>query len=98
VAGCLSANRSLPARRGRSIFAAQSNLAFLGMWRCSNRPDLAELLPLDADAAEVGLSLLSLAPHIDSSFVIYSARKRRPSSRFDSISSPPQRETLGEEG
>ena len=42
--------------------------------------------------AEVGLSLLSLAPHIDSSFVIYSARKRRPSSRFDSISSPSQRE------
>ena len=30
--------------------AAQSNLAFLGMWRCSNRPDLAELLPFDADA------------------------------------------------
>ena len=27
-----SASRSLPARRGRSIFAAQSNLAFLGMW------------------------------------------------------------------
>ena len=33
-----------------SIFAAQSNLAFLGMWRCSTRPDLAELLPFDADA------------------------------------------------
>ena len=32
------------------LFAAQSNLAFLGMWRCSNRPDLAELLPFDADA------------------------------------------------
>lgn len=31
-------------------FAAQSNLAFLGMWRCSTRPDLAELLPFDADA------------------------------------------------
>ena len=30
--------------------AAQSNLAFLGMWRCSTRPDLAELLPFDADA------------------------------------------------
>ena len=29
---------------------AQSNLAFLGMWRCSTRPDLAELLPFDADA------------------------------------------------
>jgi len=42
--------------------------------------------------AEVGLYLLSPAPHIDSSFVIYSARKRRPSSRFDSISSPSQRE------
>ena len=42
--------------------------------------------------AEVGLSLLSRAPHIDSSFVIYSARKRRLSSRFDSISSPSQRE------
>ena len=24
--------------------------AFLGMWRCSTRPDLAELLPFDADA------------------------------------------------
>ena len=23
---------------------------FLGMWRCSTRPDLAELLPFDADA------------------------------------------------
>ena len=45
----------------------------------------------DRVEAEVGLSLLSLAPHIDSSFVIYSARKRRPSSRFDSISSPHQR-------
>ena len=33
-----------------SIFAAQSNLAFLGMWRCSTRPDLAELLPFDEDA------------------------------------------------
>ena len=32
------------------LFAAQSNLAFLGMWRCSTRPDLAELLPFDADA------------------------------------------------
>ena len=30
--------------------AAQSHLAFLGMWRCSTRPDLAELLPFDADA------------------------------------------------
>ena len=29
---------------------AESNLAFLGMWRCSTRPDLAELLPFDADA------------------------------------------------
>ena len=42
--------------------------------------------------AEVGLSLLSLAPHIDSSFVMYPARKRRPSSNFDSISSPSQSE------
>ena len=33
-----------------SIFAAQSNLAFLGMWIESTRPDLAELLPFDADA------------------------------------------------
>ena len=32
------------------LFAAQSNLAFLGMWRCSTRPDLAELLPFDEDA------------------------------------------------
>jgi len=32
------------------LFAAQSNLAFLGMWRCSTRPNLAELLPFDADA------------------------------------------------
>ena len=32
------------------VSAAQSNLAFLGMWRCSTRPDLAELLPFDADA------------------------------------------------
>ena len=31
-------------------FAAQSNLAFLGMWIESTRPDLAELLPFDADA------------------------------------------------
>jgi len=45
----------------------------------------------DRVEAEVGLSLLSLAPHIDSSFVIYPARKRRPSSRLDSISSPPRR-------
>ena len=44
--------------RGRSflladlllLFAAQSNLAFLGMWIESTRPDLAELLPCDADA------------------------------------------------
>ena len=28
----------------------QPHLAFLGMWRCSTRPDLAELLPFDADA------------------------------------------------
>ena len=42
--------------------------------------------------AEVGLSLLSLAPHIDSSFVLYPTRKRRPSSNFDSISSLSQRE------
>ena len=28
----------------------QSNLAFLGMWRCSTRPDLAELLPFEEDA------------------------------------------------
>ena len=33
-----------------TVSAAQSNLAFLGMWRCSTRPDLAELLPFDADA------------------------------------------------
>ena len=33
-----------------SIFAAQSNLAFLGMWIELTRPDLAELLPFDADA------------------------------------------------
>ena len=32
------------------LFAAQSNLAFLGMWIESTRPDLAELLPFDADA------------------------------------------------
>ena len=31
-------------------FAAQSNLAFLGMWIELTRPGLAELLPLDADA------------------------------------------------
>ena len=31
-------------------FAAQSNLAFLGMWIELTRPDLAELLPFDADA------------------------------------------------
>ena len=44
--------------RGRSflladlllLFAAQSNLAFLGMWIELTRPDLAELLPFDADA------------------------------------------------
>ena len=41
---------------------------------------------------EVGLSFLSLAPHIDSSFVLYPTRKRRPSSNFDSISSLSQRE------
>ena len=35
---------------GEPLTAAQSNLAFLGMWRCSTRPDLAELLPFDADA------------------------------------------------
>ena len=32
------------------LFAAQSNLAFLGMWIELTRPDLAELLPFDADA------------------------------------------------
>ena len=42
VAGAFSASRSLPHNK--------SNLAFLGMWRCSTRPDLAELLPFDADA------------------------------------------------
>ena len=31
-------------------FAAQSNLAFLGMWIELTRPDLPELLPFDADA------------------------------------------------
>ena len=44
--------------RGRSflladlllLFAAQSNLVFLGMWIELTRPDLAELLPFDADA------------------------------------------------
>ena len=41
---------------------------------------------------EVGLSFLSLAPHIDSSFVLYPTRKRRPSSNFVSISSLSQRE------
>ena len=41
---------------------------------------------------EVGLSFLSLAPHIDSSFVLYPTLKRRPSSNFDSISSLSQRE------
>ena len=30
--------------------AAQSNLAFLGMWITSSRPDLAGFLPFDADA------------------------------------------------
>ena len=38
-----------PLTAGRSIFAAQSNLAFLGMWITSNRPDLASFLPFDAD-------------------------------------------------
>ena len=32
------------------LFAAQSNLAFLGMWIELTRMDLAELLPFDADA------------------------------------------------
>ena len=32
------------------LFAAQSNLAFLGMWITSNRPDQAKFLPFDADA------------------------------------------------
>ena len=32
------------------LFAAQSNLAFLGMWIELTRWDLAELLPFDADA------------------------------------------------
>ena len=50
VAGCLSANRSLPAPIFQVTAAAQSNLAFLGMWIESTRPDLAELLPFDADA------------------------------------------------
>ena len=40
VAGCLP----------RRVSAAQSNLAFLGMWIELTRPDLAELLPFDADA------------------------------------------------
>ena len=31
-------------------FAAQSNLAFLGMWIELNRPDVASFLPFDADA------------------------------------------------
>ena len=39
-----------PLTAGADFSAAQSNLAFLGMWRCSTRPDLAELLPFDADA------------------------------------------------
>ena len=44
--------------RGRSflladlllLFAAQSNLAFLGMWITSNRSDQASFLPFDVDA------------------------------------------------
>ena len=45
---CTLGQRPRTGSRRRS--AAQSNLAFLGMWRCSTRPDLAELLPFDADA------------------------------------------------
>ena len=36
--------------RRAAVFAAQSNLAFLGMWITSSRPDLAGFLPFDADA------------------------------------------------
>ena len=50
VAGPFSSLTSSSSSSSSSIFAAQSNLAFLGMWRCSTRPDLAELLPFDADA------------------------------------------------
>ena len=43
------------------LLAAQSNLAFLGMWRCSTRPDLAELLPFDADAGSSSNMVSSMA-------------------------------------
>ena len=54
---------------------AQSNLAFLGMWRCSTRPDLAELLPFDADAGSSS-NMVSSQPGVPIGLQSWSARSK----------------------
>jgi len=50
VAGPFSSLTSSSSSSSSSIFAAQSNLAFLGMWIESTGSTQSELLPFDADA------------------------------------------------
>ena len=75
-------------------FAAQSNLAFLGMWRCSNRPDLAELLPFDADAGSSS-NMVSSQPGVplglQSSNAVFSFPPSSPLSIFSKSSALFQR-------
>ena len=58
-----------------SIFAAQSNLAFLGMWIELTRPDLAELLPFDADAGSSS-NMVSSQPGVPLGLQSWSARSK----------------------
>ena len=56
-------------------FAAQSNLAFLGMWIELTRPDLAELLPFDADAGSSS-NMVSSQPGVPLGLQSWSARSK----------------------
>ena len=56
-------------------FAAQSNLAFLGMWIELNRVYQAELLPFDADAGSSS-NMVSSQPGVPLGLQSWSARSK----------------------
>ena len=56
-------------------FAAQSNLAFLGMWIELNRVYQAELLPFDADAGSSS-NMVSSQPGLPKGLQSWSARSK----------------------
>ena len=58
--------------RGRSFLLAD---LLLGMWRCSTRPDLAELLPFDADAGSSS-NMVSSQPGVPLGLQSWSERSK----------------------